>query len=31
MNDSTSITKDPLLYFVGCNYDKWLYEYLVEC
>ena len=27
MNDSMSIMKDLLLYFIGCNCDKWLYEY----
>jgi hypothetical protein len=27
MNGSMSITKDLRLYFIGCNCDKWLYEY----
>jgi len=27
MNGSMSITKDLLLYFIGCNCDEWLYEY----
>jgi len=27
MNGCMSITKDLLLYFIECNYDKWLYEY----
>jgi len=27
MNGSMSIIKDPLLYFIECNCDKWLYEY----
>ena len=26
-NGCMSITKDPLLYFIGCNCDEWLYEY----
>jgi hypothetical protein len=27
MNGCMSITKDLLLYFIGCNSDEWLYEY----
>jgi hypothetical protein len=30
MNDSMSITKDLLLYFIECNCDEWLYEYYEE-
>jgi len=26
-NGCMSITKDLLLYFIGCNCDEWLYEY----
>jgi hypothetical protein len=27
MNGCMSITKDLLLYFIGCNCDEWLCEY----
>jgi hypothetical protein len=30
MNGCMSITKDILLYFIGCNCDEWLYEYIKD-